>query len=592
MAILGIYEGHNAGAALISEVNGTVLAAVEEERFSRVKNHDGRPEAALGPARSIAWCLAAATEDVTTIALGLEEPEALHRRAVNAFVGALAAGELQRLKRIPDLGTDAYALLQMPLNTQQARVGKALRTAQAAGVDISSVDIAYVPHHICHAAAFLLAPVESALVITLDGKGDDLSGSVHDGRDYRLEAVVEIPTEDSLGHLYSAATVACGLRPQRDEGKLTAMAASGKADPGLLDRLRTMIRFDPATGMPSSALSKGIVQGPYPDRLPAFHNDLIASMTARIDPCDTAATVQQVLEEIVVSFVDHHLRRSGASTLVVSGGVFANVTLNRRLAGLDQVQQLHVHPGMTDSGIALGAAAATYARLRRTRPQALTRLDLGPSFEDAVAIGAFREQGYDVVASRESAEHILARVLADGHIVARFVGGCEYGPRALGHRSVLAPAVSKSVAAELNERLQRSPVMPFAPVVTAAWSDSLFQGLEKVQGPTRFMTTSVQCTPEGTRCLPAAVHRDGTARPQLVHPDENPRLTALIEEYRHLSGVPGLINTSFNMHDEPIVCTPADAALSARKAGIDVVQVGSQVCVRSTIPRSSNISSP
>jgi carbamoyltransferase len=580
MAILGVYEGHNAGAALVSEADGTVLAAVEEERLSRVKNHDSRPHEAPGPVRSVEWCLAAATEDVTTIAIGLEEPEALHRRAVNTFMEALARGELQRLDRRQALGMDAFDLLAMPRVTQQARVRKALRTVELAGLDVSGLATTFVAHHACHAAAFLLAPVESALVVTLDGKGDDLSGSVHDGHGHRLDPVTEIPTEASLGHLYSAATVACGLRPQRDEGKLTAMAASGTPDPGLSARLAAMVGFDPASGMPRSALSAGIVQGPYPDRVPDFHNSRLASMIAGLDPCDVAATVQQVLEEVVVDLVEHHLRRSGASTLVVSGGVFANVTLNRRLAGLDGVRQLHVHPGMTDSGIALGAAATAYARGRHDRPQPLTRVDLGPSFDDDAAAGAFRDRGYEVVAPGRSAEHVLAAALADGHVVARFVGGCEYGPRALGQRSVLAPAGVASGAAELNDRLRRSHVMPFAPVVPAATAATLFDGLDKVEWPTRFMTTSVRCRPEAVRGLPAAVHLDGTARPQLVHPGENPRLAALLDEYRRRTGRPGLINTSFNLHDEPIVCTPADAARSARAARLDVVQVGDLVCVR------------
>ncbi|WP_433220551.1 carbamoyltransferase C-terminal domain-containing protein [Dactylosporangium sp. CS-047395] len=585
MAILGVYEGHNAGAALIS-ADGTVLAAVEEERFSRVKNHDARPPDAPGPVRSVAWCLAAATEEVTAIAVGLEEPEALHRRAVNTFLDLVAAGERQRLDRRHQLGLDAHDLLQMPLLTQRARVAKALRTVAEAGLDPAGIPTMFVPHHTCHAAAFLLAPVDAALVVTLDGKGDDLSGSVHDGQGHRLGPVAEVPTEASLGHLYSAATVACGLRPQRDEGKLTAMAASGTADPRLLKRLSAVMRFDPAAGVPRGSLGAGIVQGPYPDRIPGFHNERMAGLIAGLDRCDVAATVQQILEQVVVEFVEHHLRRSGSSALVVSGGVFANVTLNRRLAGLPGVQELHVHPGMTDSGIALGAAAVVHARTTGARPRPLNRIDLGPSFADDAAAAAFREQGYEVVAAAEGPERALAAALADGHVVARFAGGCEYGPRALGHRSVLAPAGDPSVAAALNDRLRRSHVMPFAPVVPAAEAHRLFDGLEPVAGPTRFMTTSVRCRPEALAALPAAVHLDGTARPQLVHPGENPRLALLLEEYRRRTGRPGLVNTSFNLHDEPIVCTPTDAARSARAAGIAVVQVGDLVCAYGAESRS------
>jgi len=274
MAVLGIYEGHNAGASLVSERSGEVVAVIEEERFSRIKNHDARPSAGSLPIRSIRWCLERAHEThepVAAIAIGLMAPDLLQQRASDNFAAAVASGESQRMHRASELGLDEASFFQLPHSSQTERVARAIEAVRFAGLDPEAVPRYFVEHHICHAASFLLAPVDQALVVTLDGKGDDLSGSVWRGRGTHLEPLVMIPTEDSLGHLYSAATVACGMRPQRDEGKLMALAAHGTLHQALYDALQDLIFFDPLAGRPVSGLSRGIVQGPYPDRVASFH---------------------------------------------------------------------------------------------------------------------------------------------------------------------------------------------------------------------------------------------------------------------------------------------------------------------------------
>ncbi|HEY5854084.1 MAG TPA: carbamoyltransferase C-terminal domain-containing protein [Aldersonia sp.] len=583
MAILGVYEGHNAGAALISDANGSVVAVVEEERFSRVKNHDARPGAGPGPIQSIRWCLATAAkigESITALAIGLLDPDVLQRRAVNSFARALADGETQRLTRADELNIDAHTLLTMPSRSQTERLTNVLATLKQADFDPGSVPQTFVEHHLCHAAAFLLAPVNRALVVTLDGKGDDLSGSVCLGHDHQIQQLRRIPAEHSLGHFYSAATVACGLRPQRDEGKLMAMAAAGNANAELRAELDRLVRFDPETGTPLSRLNHGIVQGPYPDRVASFHNRRFADLIRDLPRADVARTVQEILESIVADVVQHHLNRTGESAVVVSGGVFANVALNRKLGTIRKLREFHVHPGMTDSGIALGAAAWTYARNHRRKPEPLGRLDLGPDYSDDNAVNTFEHYGYVLSSAGTSPETQLAAALAAGHVVARFVGGCEYGPRALGFRSVLAPATSPDQLRTLNNRLARSHVMPFAPVVLTEWADLLFEDIESVRIPLGFMTTAVMCTELARKTIPGAVHSDGTARPQLVDGNVDGSLASLLDAYHRRTGIMGLVNTSFNLHDEPIVCSPTDAARTATVAQIDVVQVGGRVCLR------------
>lgn len=569
MTILGVYDGHNAGAALVS-ADGTILAAVEEERFSRIKNHDARPGHDAPPDRSIAYCLSMANAPVADVAYGLQEPGRLQAVALSNFGRTLMAGEHQRLERATELGLREEDLLVLPRTTQEARVATLRAAVDRAGVRREARET-YVDHHAAHAAgAFFLSGEQEALVITLDGKGDDLSGTVSTGQGTKLERRLELPTEDSLGHLYSAFTVACGLRPQRDEGKLQAMAAAGQVNHQIRDWLEERFPWDEDSGTFQGHLNKGLVVGPYPDRRPEQHNLLIGHLIGDARTEDAAATVQDFLERLVCRFVLTQAERTGLRTLVVSGGVFANVSLNRRVAELDIVDRLHVHPAMTDAGIALGAAVALVAQ-RGNRPQSIQSATLGPEYDDRVSAEAFQAAGYQVKQPHQPPEHILAAELAAGRIVARFTGRAEYGPRALGNRSIFAPATDPDVPAELNRRLGRSTVMPFAPMARRRDASRWFTVAPALEGPMGFMTAAVPVTAETRARYPAIVHLDGTARPQLVDPGP---LEGLLNDLEHRCGASVVINTSFNMHDEPMVCTPLDAALSARSAGINVVQVG------------------
>lgn len=568
MTILGVYDGHNAGAALVND-EGRVIAAVEEERFSRIKNHDARPGHDAPPDRSIAYCLSKADSPITDVAFGVQEPGELQALAAANFERTLATGELQRLERARELGLSQEQLCDLPHATQEARVATLRAAVARAGVEADAE--VFVDHHTAHASgAFHLTGAQDALVLTLDGKGDDLSGTISVGYDTRLERLRALTTEDSLGHLYSAFTVACGLRPQRDEGKLQAMAASGKTDARIREWLEAQFPWDKDAGAFRGRLSDGLVVGPYPDRRPEQHNDLVRQLIGNSRREDAAATVQGFLEDLVSRLVCSQVDRTGLRTLVVAGGVFANVSLNRRLAELDMVDELHVHPAMTDAGIALGAATAAFAR-QGIRPVPLESVALGPEYADEDSAQAFRAAGYRLEAPGESAEYILASELAAGRIVALFVGPTEYGPRALGNRSILAPATDPHIPARLNRMLQRSTVMPFAPMARRRDIARWFAAAPAAETSLSFMTTAVPVTTEARDRYPAIVHSDGTARPQLVGPG---RLETLLDDLERLCGASVVVNTSFNLHDEPMVCTPDDAARSARAAGIGVVQVG------------------
>jgi carbamoyltransferase len=580
MAILGLYDGHNAGAALVSEASGEVVAAVEEERYSRVKNHDGRPPDMPGPINSIRYCLAKSPEPVSGVALALAAPDDLHRQAVNEYLSSIRAGATARLECASVLGVpmDFYDLVQLPLRTQSRRVEKCMRTLADAGLALGAEQVHHIPHHLAHAAcAYLAAPAPECLVVTLDGMGDGLSGMAALGAAGELRPMLEIGHRHSLGALYSAFTLACGYAPLRHEGKLTALAAQGDVDQELYDSLGRLFWFEEETGTLNGRLNDGLALGPYPHVVFEEQTARIRELIGPRTPETAAATVQRFVEDVVLDLVGHYRHRTGVGTLAVAGGLFANVSLNRRLAEAEFVDSMYVHPAMSDAGLAVGAALQSLAAQTRSKPPALTTAFLGPEFDEAAMAATIRATGFHLRRPPDI-ERCLARALALGEIVVRFDGRAEYGPRALGNRSILAPATDSALSEVLNKRLQRSTVMPFAPATLAEYADGLYRGLSDAAFSSEFMTVAFRCTPTMADQAPAAVHLDGTARPQVVHAERNPGLHAVLEHYAAMTGIPSVINTSLNLHEEPMVLSPDDALRCAVGARLSVAQIGPYLC--------------
>jgi carbamoyltransferase len=238
---------------------------------------------------------------------------------------------------------------------------------------------------------------------------------------------------------------------------------------------------------------------------------------------------------------------------------------------------VYIHPGMSDEGLPVGAALAMEQRLSRRpgteRPPAMPHVYLGPDFDDAEIRSALDANG--VPGERyDDVEAEIARLLAAGAVVARFAGRMEYGPRALGNRSILYQPTDASVNYWMNDALKRTEFMPFAPMVLAERAGGCFHGLQGAQDTARFMTITFDCTDWMRSHCPGVVHVDGTARPQLVSRQDNPSAHRILAEYQKLTGLPCVINTSFNMHEEPIVCTPTDAIRAFKLGHLDVLGIG------------------
>jgi carbamoyltransferase len=410
-------------------------------------------------------------------------------------------------------------------------------------------------HHQGHAAgAFLASPFERALIVTLDGYGSGLAGSVSLGEGNRITRLHKIEYPHSLGTFYESVTSSLGFKPSRHEGKIVGLAAYG--DPNILKDV-LLARFDQEPGSFRILESNNI-----------YFSRHLASLFPKID---VAAAYQRVLELVATAYVKHYVDQTGIDTIVAAGGVLANVKLNQRLLEIPGVRRIFIYPNMGDGGCATGAAMLASREFLEDHA-AYEHVYFGPDYTDDVVADELRAAGLPFT-RMAPIEPAIARLIHEGRVVARFTGRMEYGPRALGNRSILYRATEPEVNQWLNQRLGRTEFMPFAPATLYEERHRCYEGVEGGQVAAQFMTITFDCTPFMKTTCPAAVHVDGTARPQLVREDVNPSFYQVLREYHRLSGIPCVINTSFNMHEEPIVNSPADAIRAFLQGNLDYLAI-------------------
>jgi carbamoyltransferase len=417
-------------------------------------------------------------------------------------------------------------------------------------------------HHHAHAVtAFEFSPFERALVVTLDGRGDFLSGSVSVWQRGGATALLRQELElDSLGAFYGWITRYLGFTPDRHEGKVTGLAAHGNSDAcaAILQR---------SIGTEDGRIRANV----GPCYAPFMRADLpeLAAALAPYSREDVAAGAQSVLERVAVSYVSHYLEKSGESNLCLAGGIFANVLLNQRLKNLPGVERLFIFPHMGDGGISAGGAAFA-TRQRGISIEPLRSVYLGPEFDDAQCRTVIESAGCVFEQPNDLAD-VVAHELDAGAVVGVFQGRMEYGPRALGNRSILARATDASINYSLNKRLNRSEFMPFAPVTLREHASRCYSDWRRDDLPAIYMTSCYACAPWMREVSPAVVHVDGSARPQVISREDNPFYYDVLTAYERLSGIPSIVNTSFNEHEAPIVCTPAQAVEALRRDAIDLL---------------------
>lgn len=404
------------------------------------------------------------------------------------------------------------------------------------------------------------------------GGGDGLSCRIFDARDGHFKELLSISSFDSLGNLYSYVTQFCGFKAGKHEGKVTGLAAYG--GPIYVPELKGVL-------VQNNGTIKNIASVFYLSALKELERILPADFRHK----DLAASIQEYSEELATNLITRWLEGTDHSKVALAGGLFANVKINQRIHEIDQVRSVFVHPGMSDEGIPVGAALALYHKISAVPYNAdfvaMDHVYLGPEFDNEEINKELVRQGVEAKYFHE-VEVEIARLLAAGAVVARFNGKMEYGPRALGNRSILYQATDPTVNYWMNDALKRTEFMPFAPIVMAEHAKKCFKNIGGAENTARFMTITFDCTEWMARTNPGVVHVDNTARPQLLSAKDNPSMYTILAEYHKLTGLPCVINTSFNMHEEPIVCSPYDAIGAFKMGQLDYLAIGNWIAKNSS----------
>jgi carbamoyltransferase len=571
MLILGITDGQTSGAALVAD--GKIIAAINEERLTRLKQARGFPRASI---RAVLQMTGLTLNDIAAVAVAqtnmefrneiagwngwFEERQDVEDSHNLFFNVASKFGSLAN--KIP-ASKKLYYVMRKPIYEERRRRIREIMQDEFA----ISAPVRFYDHHYTHAAsAYYTSGFDEALVITMDGGGDGCSSHVYTGKNGRLETLSKIDSYDSLGNYYAYVTAICGYKAKRHEGKITGLAAHG--NPIYYDLLNSLIACSEGR-----TVNKGEVL--FGSALKKIRNMIGEDFKKE----DLAASIQKLSEDLCREYVGYWVDKTGSRRVAVAGGVFANVRINQELHKLDGVEDIFIHPGMSDEGLAVGAAMAAWAALAHEKGIAATPATplkdvyLGYEFSEREIEAALRKAGHQYQ-YHSDIEQEIAALLAAGHVVARFNGRLEYGPRALGNRSILYQPTDPTVNDWLNKNLVRTEFMPFAPSTMAEHAGQCFADLNGAKNAARFMTVTFDCTEWMKKHCGGVVHKDGTARPQLVREEDNPSYYRILEAFYKLTGLPSVINTSFNMHEEPIVCTPADAIRAFEQGHLDYLALG------------------
>jgi carbamoyltransferase len=573
--VLGLNAYHgDASAALV--VDGELVAAVEEERLSRVKHAAGFPSLAA------AWCLRDA---------GLA-PGDLDHVAISRDPRANLTKKLRHLMTHRNVG-----LLRSRLsNVARLRdVDGAL--AEALGGELRA-QVHNVEHHRAHlASAFFVSPHDEAAVLSIDGFGDFASTMLAHGRGTRLEILDRVLYPHSLGVLYTALSQWLGFVKWGDEGKVMGLAAYG--EPRQIDVLRDVVRIDGDSfrlGLEYFVHDREGVDMTWDEGTPTlgrlFAEPLCEALGPPREPgapieqrhADVAASLQTRLEEVYLHLLRVAHRRTGCRAVCLAGGVALNAVVNGMIREWTPFTDVYVQPAAGDAGTAVGAAFdVLHAELGAPRDFVMEHAYTGPRYDDDEMAAALGEAGHAArhVDDGELFE-LVAERLADGSVVGWFQGRVEFGPRALGNRSILADPRDAAMKEVLNARVKhREAFRPFAPSVLAEAGGDWFEDAY----PSPFMVLCARTRAERRDRMGAVNHADDTARLQTVTREANPRYHRLIEAFARRTGVPMLLNTSFN-ENEPIVCSPQDALDCFARTRMDLLVLGNLVLEQDAVAAS------
>ena len=567
MYIIGLTTLGDSAATLIKD--GEIVAAAEEERFSRRKHHSGFPYNAMQ------YCLDEAGIKISDVAhIGLYwKPWVLRHKAFQALKAGTISRDMFRARvdrGVSQVGENYLGMLRHP-----HRIRKHF--------GLSGFKFHFLEHHKCHAAsAFFVSGFDESAIMTWDGTGEDTTTLFCSGADRQIRALKRIKLPHSLGQFYSAVTNYLGFDMfEGDEWKVMGLAAYGK--PEYYDFFAKRVLS--INGHHDFRLDIRVL-----DHHLAKYYQFSDALTKALGPArakdeelvekhwNVAASAQKVLEDTALHLLLGLYEQTGLENLCMAGGVAFNSVLNGRIMSETAFKRFFIQPAAGDAGCSLGAALLIWhSLLKQPRKFRMEHAYYGPSFTSEECASALRAAGlrFETLADEQMLPRV-AGMLAEGAIIGWFQGRMEFGPRALGNRSFLADPRRSDMRELLNRKVKlREWFRPLAPSMLKEAAEQLFG--RPHYDP--FMITVLDVLEEKRGNIPAVVHVDGSARPQTVTREVNPRYWQLIHEFEKLTGVPLLLNTSFNVQ-EPIVLSPSDAIKTFNRASFDALVLENHMVVR------------
>ena len=554
MKILGISFLSESSVSLIE--NGKIVYAISQERLNRIKNWWGNPY------KAIQFVLNETNNKLKDIDFIATHGLSAIKKDIpnfNHFNNKIL--EVSKSKLAKDKKKSQIKFLKNRMIHEIKANRRVLRNINSLKKKYGKIEI--FDHHDAHAAsAYFYSGWNKCYTLTIDGWGDNSSSKLYKSNNGKLIEISKTDTIDSLGYFYGSITKLLGFRPHRHEGKILGLAAFGDYRKAY-QFISKMISYDKINKRFKGNYEKGLY-------LAKYKNLNLNFLKKKFSSKDIAAAAQKRIEEVIIEFLKDNIPKK--SKLALAGGVFANVKINQKISELNNIADIFVFPNMGDGGLSVGSAILCHNKHKKILPKNLEGMYLGPKYSNSVVLKHIKKNKLKYLKLNKP-QKFVAKKLHEGKVVACFQGRMEFGPRALGNRSILVNACDGSVNEWLNKRLKRTEFMPFAPITIKSYASQMYKNLKNKMIATKYMTVTARCTKKAIKNSPAAVHIDNTARPQIMSKKNNPKIFNILYEYFKISKIPNLINTSFNVHEEPIVCNPDDAIRAFKTSNLDYLYI-------------------